>query len=178
MIELIDVLLNASRIEAGRVKVVPKEIDAKEMMCNIVEEQKFDIKKKKHKISFVCNDVLPGVSPKVFVDPNLARMVFQNIISNAVKYTPDNGKVILSIDKKDGGVLFEISDTGIGIPKEQQQRVFEKLFRANNAFSHDPDGNGLGLYVAKATVENLGGKIWFESEENKGTKFFVLLPGA
>lgn len=178
MIRLIDVLLNVSRLEAGKIKANPTVIDAKKMMCDIVNEQKFAIKKKKQKIIFVCDDVLPGVSPKIFADENLIRMVFQNIVSNAVKYTPSKGKVTCSIDKKGKDILFAISDTGIGIPKSQQKRVFEKLFRADNALSHDPEGNGLGLYVAKATVENFGGKIWFESTEGSGTKFFVALPAA
>jgi len=176
MIKLIDVLLNVSRMEAGKVKAEPTEIDAKKMMCSIVQEQKFGIKEKKHKLSFVCNDVLPGISPKIFADPNLIRMVFQNIISNAVKYTPENGKITCSINEKNKNVVFEITDTGIGIPKDQQKRVFEKLFRASNAFPHDPEGNGLGLYLAKSTVENVGGKIWFESKEGEGTTFFVQLP--
>ncbi len=113
-------------------------------------------------------------------DPKLLRMVVQNILSNAVKYTPEGGKIELSIslaDKKN--ILLKISDTGYGIPKNQQDRIFTKLFRADNVRDKDTDGTGLGLYIVKSIVENSGGKIWFKSsgeEENSGTTFYVELP--
>ena len=72
--------------------------------------------------------------------------------------------------------MFSVKDSGIGIPKAHQKRIFEKLFRADNASSYQPDGNGLGLYAAKAIIENLGGRIWFESVEGEGTTFYVTLP--
>lgn len=172
MIKLIDVMLSISRMEVGKVKINPTYIDPKKLIKSIIEEQKFIIKKKKQKIIFDCQKNIP----EVFVDANLARMIFQNLISNSVKYTPENGTITCIVSSDEKQVLFKIKDTGIGIPKDQQKRVFEKLFRASNAFSHDPEGNGLGLYLVKATTENLGGKICFKSEEEKGTTFFVSLP--
>jgi len=115
-------------------------------------------------------------NPQTLTDQNQLRIVFQNVISNAVKYTPTGGKIECSIKREGDNFLFSVKDSGIGIPEAQQKRIFEKLFRADNAFSHQPDGNGLGLYAAKATIENLGGKIWFESEEGRGTTFFVTVP--
>jgi len=172
MIKLIDVMLNVSRLDAGKIKNNPVKINVKKLIEDIIKEQKFNIKAKKQKFVFEDEKELP----EIFADVNIIRMIFQNLISNSVKYTPDNGKISCSIAKDNKNLLFQISDTGIGIPKDQQKRVFEKLFRANNAFSHDPEGNGLGLYVVRASVEGLGGKIWFESEEGKGTTFFVNLP--
>jgi len=172
MIKLIDVMLNVSRLDAGKIKNNPVKIDVKKLIDDIAKEQKFDIKAKEQKFIFDSEKELP----LIFADANMIRMIFQNLISNSIKYTPNNGEIICSIARDDKNLLFKISDTGIGIPKEQQKRVFEKLFRANNAFPHDPEGNGLGLYVVKASVEGLGGKIWFESEEGKGTTFFVNLP--
>jgi two-component system sensor histidine kinase VicK len=108
----------------------------------------------------------------------------QRLISNAIKYTPDNGKLSISVrhsheklttDSK-GSVLIEVMDTGYGIPKHQQAKVFTKLFRADNIKRKDTDGTGLGLYITKALVEHMGGKIWFTSEQNKGSQFSVLLP--
>jgi PAS domain S-box-containing protein len=173
MIKLIDVLLSVSRLEAGSIKVNPKVIDVKTLIRGIIEEQKFNMKKKKQKFTPKCVSV---EVPQIYADPDLIRIVFQNIISNAVKYTPEKGEITCNIEKRDNDVLFQIKDTGIGIPKDQQSRVFEKLFRASNAFSHDPEGNGLGLYLAKTTVESFGGKIWFESEEGKGTTFYISMP--
>jgi signal transduction histidine kinase len=165
-------MLNVSRLDAGKIKNNPVKIDVKKLIDDIAKEQKFDIKAKEQKFIFDSEKELP----LIFADANMIRMIFQNLISNSIKYTPNNGEIICSIARDDKNLLFKISDTGIGIPKEQQKRVFEKLFRANNAFPHDPEGNGLGLYVVKASVEGLGGKIWFESEEGKGTTFFVNLP--
>jgi two-component system sensor histidine kinase VicK len=107
-------------------------------------------------------------------------MVVQNILSNAVKYTPEGGKIVLSISSTDKkNVLLKISDTGYGIPKNQQDKIFTKLFRADNVRDKDTDGTGLGLYIVKSIVENSGGKVWFKSsgeEGNKGTVFYVTLP--
>src|SRR3989339_46232 len=172
MIKLIDVMLNVSRLEAGKVKINLEPANIKELLTDIIKEQKFDINHKKQKFTFFCQNGLP----EIMTDKNLFRLVFQNLISNAIKYTPDKGEVSCKVEKKDENILIEVEDTGIGIPKDQQKRIFEKLFRADNAFSHTGEGNGLGLYAAKATVENLGGKIWFNSEQGKGTEFFVNFP--
>ena len=82
----------------------------------------------------------------------------------------------LRISKKDTDILVKVKDTGYGIPKAQQSKIFKKLFRADNVLDKDCDGTGLGLYIVKAVVEQSGGKIWFESEENKGTTFFATIP--
>ena len=95
-----------------------------------------------------------------------------------MEYTPPGGKIELaiSLDREKGGIQIKISDTGYGIPKNQQARIFTKFFRADNVRNKDTDGTGLGLYIVKLIVENSGGKIWFESEENKGTAFYVTVP--
>ena len=113
-------------------------------------------------------------------DPKHLRMVVQNILSNAVKYTHEGGKIDVSISLADkNNILLKIDDTGYGIPRNQQDKIFTKLFRADNVRDKDTDGTGLGLYIVKSIVENAGGKIWFKSsseEANKGTTFYVLLP--
>ena len=172
MIKLIDVMLNVSRLEAGKIKINPSPTNVKKILEDIINEQKFTVKTKKQKFIFECPDDLPEIS----IDQNLVRLIFQNLISNAIKYTPDEGEILCKVEKKNNLFSFEVKDTGIGIPQNQQKRVFEKLFRADNAFSHTAEGNGLGLYAAKMTAESLGGKIWFESKAGKGTTFFVDLP--
>jgi len=172
MIKLINIMLNISRLEAGRLKNISIPIDIKKMIEDIIKEQEVNIKKKKLKFKFECNNDIG----KILVDPDLARLIFQNIISNAIKYTPEKGNVGVKINRNGKEILFEVSDTGIGIPENQQNRIFQKLFRAENAFPHTPDGNGLGLYAAKMTTESMGGKIWFKSKINEGTTFFVVLP--
>ena len=172
MIKLIDVMLNVSRLEAGKIKINPSPTNVKKILEDIINEQKFTVKTKKQKFIFEGPDDLPEIS----IDQNLVRLIFQNLISNAIKYTPDEGEILCKVEKKNNLFSFEVKDTGIGIPQNQQKRVFEKLFRADNAFSHTAEGNGLGLYAAKMTAESLGGKIWFESKAGKGTTFFVDLP--
>jgi signal transduction histidine kinase len=105
-------------------------------------------------------------------------MIIQNILSNAIKYTQDGGEVSVDIslaDKKN--IQLKVTDNGYGIPENQQDKIFTKLFRADNVRKNDTDGTGLGLYIVKSVVENSGGKIFFESTGKKpGTTFFVILP--
>ena len=119
------------------------------------------------------------------------RIIYQNLISNAVKYTGKEGKIEINhtIMKKGEmadknhrinteSVLITVSDNGWGIPKKQQEKIFTKLFRADNAKLKDSSGTGLGLYIVKSVIEQFNGSVWFESEENKGTKFFVIIPAS
>ena len=172
MIKLINMMLNISRLEAGKIKVNKVPTDMKSLLEDIIKEQQFDVDLKKQKLVFECEQKLPQLS----TDPALIRQVFQNLISNAIKYTPEGGKIVLSAQKKDEKLLFEVQDNGIGIPENQQNKMFQKLFRADNAMESSAEGTGLGLYGAKMTAEQLGGKIWFESKQGKGTTFFVELP--
>ena len=113
---------------------------------------------------------------RVFVDTKLTKEIFSNLLSNAIKYTPENGKITVVV-KSDGHLLeLSISDTGYGIPKEDQLKMFQKFYRAENVQRYVPEGTGLGLYVIKSIVEAMKGNITFESTENQGTTFTVKLP--
>ncbi|MDD5430794.1 MAG: ATP-binding protein, partial [Candidatus Pacebacteria bacterium] len=109
-------------------------------------------------------------------DLNIMRMVLQNLISNAVKYTTKGGRISVKISKEEKNFTIEVSNTGYGIPKNQQDKIFTKLFRADNAREIDPEGNGLGLYIVKSIINSAGGKIWFNSVENETTTFYVSIP--
>jgi PAS domain S-box-containing protein len=172
MIKLINMMLNISRLEAGKIQVNKVSVDIEKLFEEIIKEQRFEAEAKKQKIIFESKDKLP----QIFTDPALAREIFQNLLSNAIKYTPEGGKISCKLTIKNNALLFEIADNGIGIPESQQKNMFQKLFRADNASSISAQGTGLGLYGAKMTTERLGGKIWFESAEGKGTTFFVELP--
>lgn len=102
-------------------------------------------------------------------------MIIQNLLSNALKYTVKGG-VIISISKEKEDILIKVADTGLGIPKEQHDKIFQKLFRADNVRETDTEGTGLGLYIIKSILDNTGGTIRFESVQNKGTTFFVTIP--
>jgi signal transduction histidine kinase len=197
MIDLVDALLNTSRIELGTFKSNPKPTDVIILAQSVLDEQKPTIKEKKLTVIDSFSKDIPIFS----IDPELLRMVFQNLLANAVAYTPEGGKINFSIsmenpslspgrqtaDKKSKKtILVKVADTGYGIPENQQDKIFTKLFRADNARTIDNNGTGLGLYIVKSIVENSSGKIWFESpsksalggesSKNPGTTFYVTFP--
>ena len=110
-------------------------------------------------------------------DAHLLEMALSNLVSNAVKYTRDGGAVRIELQSHDRHYTITVSDTGIGIPEEEQDRVFSKIFRATNAKVEVPDGTGLGLYIVRETVRVLGGDVTFVSRVGEGTTFTVVLPG-
>jgi PAS domain S-box-containing protein len=176
MVELVNALLDVSSLELGTFVIEPEPTDIIKLAQSVVDEQKPQMDAKKMIFSTSFEE---GIS-LMQADPKLLRMVVQNILSNAVKYTPEGGEielVILSVDKDN--VLLKISDSGYGIPKNQQAQIFTKLFRADNVRDKDTDGTGLGLYIVKSVVQNCGGKIWFQSQSGEtvhGTTFYVTLP--
>ena len=172
MINLVNNLLNISRLEMGRLTIEPEEVDITKLINENVKELDQQIKTKNQTISV-------NISPElthVFTDPDLLENVYINLIGNAVKYTPENGAIKVQVEKKDGTFLSTISDTGYGIPKEEQTKVFSRFYRGTNVVRKDTDGNGLGLYLVKQIIDAMHGKIWFESEIDKGTTFYVELP--
>ena len=174
MVELVNALLNVSRIELGTFAVQPEPTDVVELARDVINELKSKILEKKFHIEETYAENLP----KMMIDPKLTRIVFQNLLTNAVKYTPEEGKISISIAMSADETMFTISvsDTGYGIPKGDQSRIFTKLFRASNIREKETDGTGLGLYIIKSIVEHSGGTVTFESEEGKGTTFTLTLP--
>ena len=173
MVELIDDLLVISRIETGRLPIVKKELSLEEIIKDQISHFNFFAKASRVEIDFKKE----GNIPKVYTDYSLIRMVIENLIDNAIHYSRGKGKIEISLEKKGKNkVLFKIKDNGIGIPKEDQKFIFRKFFRSENAKKKKTRGSGLGLYVCRSIIEKLGGKIWFKSEENKGTTFYFTLP--
>lgn len=172
MIELVNALLNASRIDLGIFSVEPEPVDLAELSKSVADEMSLTMQKKK--MHFEMNvDTSMGL---VMVDPKLMRMIFQNLLSNAVKYTGVGGYIKLTAKREAGRIKIRVADNGYGIPEKQRDKIFTKMFRADNARQLDPDGTGLGLYIVKAIAEATGGEIHFESTEGRGTTFTVTLP--
>jgi signal transduction histidine kinase len=172
MIDLITALLNVSRVDLGVFVVEPESVDLKKVAESVLSELEMKIKEKGLKMSTSFEKNIPLVK----ADLKITRMIFQNLLTNAVKYTPARGSVSLNIKKDGSAILISVSDTGYGIPEDAQSKIFTKMFRADNARLKDPSGTGLGLYIVKATVEQTGGKIWFKSKENKGSTFYFTIP--
>jgi two-component system, OmpR family, sensor histidine kinase VicK len=175
MIILVNDLLNSSRGESGKLQVRIEDTDLQNFVQDIVKECHVLGKNKACVLTFKQD----GKSVyKTKADTVLFRQVIRNLIVNAIQYSPKE-KCEIKIDLKKEGqeYIITVADSGIGIPKDVQPKIYERFFRAENAKRVTPDGTGLGLYTARMILEKTGGRIWFESQgEGKGTTFFVAIP--
>ena len=175
MIRLNNDLLNVTRIKEGRFLYNIQSRDIIEIVEGVIDPMKEIARRKKVKFSFKTPK---KEIPKVKIDSEKVSLAIQNLIDNAIHYTKSGGEVKVSLrySKKEKQILFSVKDSGIGIPKGQQKRVFTRFFRAANAVRAETEGTGLGLFIAKNVIEAHEGKIWFESVEGKGTTFYFTLP--
>lgn len=175
MIGLINDLLDVTRMEEGRYLYKPSSADLKNIVQFVVNSYQDQIKKKNLKLEFKKTE---AKLPQVNVDVEKIRLAIQNLFDNAIRYTLPGGEIIVSLkyDSVKKEMEFQIRDTGIGVPDDQKGRVFAKFFRAVNASKIDAEGSGLGLFITKNIIEAHGGRIWFESEAEKGTTFYFTLP--
>ncbi len=184
MINLVNTLLSLSTIDLGMIQMKPTSTDVRTLIMDVHKEVRAQCEPK----GVTLTEEFDADDHVIWADPEMFRMVIQNIITNAVVYTPKGGSVTVVTKSLDswkfmngrripsGSLLISVKDTGCGIPKREQAKIFSKLFRAGNAQKTHTDGTGLGLYIAKAVVDAMDGFIWFTSEENKGTTFYVAVP--
>ena len=173
MTRLVNDLLDVAKIDQGRLNIIIKEIDIAECLTGILKEIIIPLASAKEiKVIFEDKKDLP----LVMADSDKMKLVFENLLSNAVKYTLNEGKIEITYRKENEFVVFDIKDNGVGIPYSQQDQVFSKFFRSSNVVRYQTEGTGLGLYIAKNIIEQTGGKLWFESEENVGTTFSFTIP--
>lgn len=172
MNETISTLLNITRIESGSVAVAKKPVTITELVDEISAEYKLAARDKDIKLKIIK----PKNKIKIISDVVVLKEIIGNLVSNAIKYTNSGGAVTIETKSKDMHVVVSVSDTGLGIPENSKDSVFTKFFRAENVVKQETSGTGLGLFLAKGLIKELGGEIWFDSEENKGSTFYVSLP--
>jgi len=173
MVGLVSELLSISRLEERKITLnfAPTNI-VDTISASISELQPLAVRASV-KVSFSKPE---KPVPMVVVDGEKISQVLQNIIDNAIKYTPKKGLVEISVKAEAENVVVSVRDNGIGIPKEDLPKMFQRFFRSSNTLALDSKGTGLGLYIAKVIVERHQGKIWVESTEGKGSTFFISLP--
>lgn len=176
MIILVNDLLNVSRIDQNRGREDRQVIDVATIVTEAVKTMQPESDRRQVRLSVVRQG---RKSPlKALLPPKHFHEAVENLVSNAIKYNRSHGTVTVTLMKKDEKIRIEITDTGIGIPKADQPKIFSKFFRAVNAVRKETEGSGLGLSVVKSYVEEAGGRIMFSSEENVGTTFVIEIPAA
>ncbi len=171
MIELVNTLLNVSRIEMGTLQVKQEDTDIIKLCEDVIEEVRPSLEQKH--LQLVTTFAPTCIA---HTDPNLLRIVIQNLMTNAARYTPDGGEIRMSVACQESQLTIAVADTGCGIPPEAQSHIFTKMYRADNAVKMVAQGTGLGLYMSRGFIETLGGSISFISGVGKGTTFTVTLP--
>lgn len=170
--QLTDDLLKLARIEAGKLEVEFSSVNLMELIERCAETSL--LKASRKRIAIQVN-VPPGLPP-VLGDAGLLREVLQNLIDNAIQYTPEGGQIQVSASAGARQAVVTVSDTGIGIPLADQERIFERFYRVDAARSREAGGTGLGLSIARHIVESHGGRIWVESAVGAGSKFSFSVP--
>jgi len=172
MQELISDLLVVSKIETAKLPIKKSEFFLADLINDSIKNFLPLAQASNVGIEFNCDKNLP----KIFADSSQIKLVIENLLDNAIRYTREEGQVLVSLKKTGEKLFFEIKDDGVGIPEEDQKHIFNKFFRSENALRYQTQGSGLGLYIAKAIIDKSGGKIGFKSEENKGSTFYFTLP--
>lgn len=174
MINLVNTMLNMSRIESKQLIINLEKINIEDAVKKILDDLKPILSKKDQEIKFF------GLKDKklaIETDKVLLKNIIDNLVINSSKYSPGGKDITVRIARKNSNLLlFSVADKGIGISKIEQYKIFKKFSRANNAVVYNASGTGLGLYIVKSILDVFGGKIWFKSEENKGSTFYFSLP--
>ena len=171
MADTVGAMLMLSRLEAGKVHLDIAPVDVLALLQDIWKDFSVTVEKKEQNYQFDCDAKLT-----IQTDKKLLKEVLSNLMSNAVKYTPERGAITITAAETEMGYRLTVKDSGLGIPRHQQEEVFSKFFRADNVIAKQTEGTGLGLYLVHSLVTLLGGNIAFTSEEGNGATFYIDLP--
>ena len=175
LISLIGDLLDLAKIEAGSTGKEPEKIQLSDFIGKIVEFLNTEAVKKNQTLEF---NLPEKELPEVKADPIALESVFGNLIANAIKYTPEKGKIVVSIETEGHNIKVKVKDSGFGIEQKHLSRIFEKFYRIKDDNTRFINGTGLGLAIAKTLVNELKGDILVESESGIGSLFTVILPAS
>jgi PAS domain S-box-containing protein len=170
---IVNDLLLASHLDSGRLPLTLESCDARELAASVIESAQT------HLPDGVTIELkAPKTLPQVQADSAQLRQVFANLLDNAVKYSPEGGRVRVTLQRANSSVRLTVRDPGLGIPSSEQRRIFEKFYRLDPNMTRGIGGTGLGLYICRELVSRFGGRIWVESKEGEGSTFCVELPAA
>jgi two-component system sensor histidine kinase VicK len=167
-------LLQLSKLDYDNIQWNMKKIDIYKIVNECVYRMKISAEQKNQVLEFIADQDIP----EIMGDKDRIEQVIVNILSNAIKYTSENGKIEVSLKRDGDSILIKVADNGIGIPKEDLPRLFERFYRVDKARSRMLGGTGLGLSIARQIVEAHKGKIRIQSEYGQGTQVFINLPVA
>lgn len=173
MIHLVNDLLNISRIEEGKFQYKFAASSIENLVDTTIKEFSYFLEEKQISLKYQKGE---KPAPPVWMDLTKIHVVLQNLLSNAINYTPTGGEIIINLKAQDPFIEVSIKDNGMGIPENQKSSLFQRFFRADNAIRTQTEGSGLGLFIARNIIENHKGRVWAESEENKGSTFYFTLP--
>jgi len=173
MLNIINDIVDISKIESGLMEVNPKESNIIEQMEYVYTFFKPELESKK--LQLFLKSTLSAKEAIIITDREKIYAILTNLVKNAIKYT-NKGSIVIGCDKKGNNLEFFVEDTGIGIPKDRQEAIFERFIQADISNIHALHGAGLGLTISKAYAELLGGRIWLESEVGKGSIFYFTIP--
>ena len=173
LLSIISDIMDISKLESGEVKIYKKPIVAGKFISGL--KKQFDIQFDKTELELELNIPLADEEILIFADADRLHQIFNNLISNAIKFTT-KGSVQIGYQPMDEMIQFHVKDTGIGIPPEFHDKIFERFRQVETSKARTYGGNGLGLAITKNLVELMGGRIWLESEPGKGSTFYFTLP--
>jgi len=168
--ELIDNLLDASRIQTGALSMDPQPLDVAAVAKKTIE--RFRTQTDHHQ--FILD--FPDDLPLALADERRLRQVFDNLISNAIKYSPEGGKIIIGARKQEDELTVFVRDEGVGIPEEELDAIFESFYRVDSSLRRSTQGAGLGLFLVRAIIRAMGGDVWVQSQPGQGSAFYFSLP--
>ena len=175
LVSIVEDILFMTRSDSGQFEMKRQEVDFRVLVKQIVDS--LQPQALKADVALDLDKDIPTLSPILYVDPQRMKQVLNNLVTNAIKYSPPGGAVtIYASPYNERFVMISVSDTGYGIPVEDQQHIFERFYQSNHALQSRMGGYGLGLTIAKLIVEQHGGEIWFDSVIDKGTTFYFTVP--